>query len=296
MAAQSDPTGPPHHTFHVSETGHRVPARPANADSVVEMLTRRLTAEAKKRTIREVVAGERFCAVVLDDGGAGMANLCPNVCGKPSRVIARPLPPPGSSAADALATLAPPTRSAVGLATANALANRPCLWGKRRDAEIAEGDLLEVLDLHPDDQVGIVGCFGPLVEPIRRRVERLLIFERGQRRAPELLSDEQSCELLPRCSVAILTATTLLNGTIDALLAATANCREVVLLGPSTPLLPEVFTRLPRRATWLSGMLVNNVEELVRTVAEGGSTRDFSSRVIKVNVRVREVGSARPEG
>ncbi|MBN1513282.1 MAG: DUF364 domain-containing protein [Phycisphaerae bacterium] len=296
MAAESDPAGPPHRVFHVSETWHPVPARPANADSVVEMLTRHLTAEAKERTIREVVAGERFCAVVLDDGGVGMANLCPDVCGKPSRVITRPLTTPGSSAVEALATLAPPARSAVGLATANALANRPHPQGARRDTEIAEGDLLAVLDLHPDDQVGMVGCFSPLVEPIRRRVGRLLIFERGQRRAPELLSDEHACGLLPRCSVAILTATTLLNGTIDALLAATADCREVVLLGPSTPLLPEVFTRLPRRVTWLSGMLVNNVEKLVRTVAEGGSTRDFSSSVIKVNVRVREVGSARPEG
>ena len=76
-------------------------------------------------------------------------------------------------------TLAPPTLSACGLATANALANGIHHWRERRGAGMIEGDLLEVLELRSDDQVGMIGCFSPLVEPIRRRVGRLLIFERG---------------------------------------------------------------------------------------------------------------------
>jgi len=187
--------------------------------------------------------------------------------------------------------LASPTPSAIGLAAANALANRPHQWSERKDAGITEGDLLDVLELKPDDQVGMIGCFSPLVEPIRRRVRRLLIFERGQRLTSELLPENQADELLPQCSVAIITATTLLNGTIDALLAAAADCREVVLLGPSTPLVPEVFTEAPRRVTLLAGVLVSKVEDLLRSVAEGGCTRDFLASVAKVNVRVCGVGA-----
>jgi len=263
----------------------------ANARPVVEMLAGHMTVVARHRTIRQIVAGARFCAVTLDDGAAGLANLCPDVCGEPSRGEVKRAPSPGAPAADALATLASPTPSAIGLAAANALANRPHQWSERKDAGITEGDLLDVLELKPDDQVGMIGCFSPLVEPIRRRVRRLLIFERGQRLTSELLPENQADELLPQCSVAIITATTLLNGTIDALLAAAADCREVVLLGPSTPLVPEVFTEAPRRVTLLAGVLVSKVEDLLRSVAEGGCTRDFLASVAKVNVRVCGVGA-----
>ncbi|MBU0640236.1 MAG: DUF364 domain-containing protein [Planctomycetes bacterium] len=266
----------------------------ANARPVVEMLSSHLMAVAGQRAIRQAVAGARFCAVTLDDGSTGVANLCPDVCGEPSRRASERSPRPGTPAADALATLASPTRSAVGLATANALANRLDRWSGRRDAGITEGDLLEVLELRPDDQVGMIGCFSPLVEPIGRRVRRLLIFERGQRLTPELLPENQAHELLPQCSVAIITATTLLNGTIDALLAATVNCREVVLLGPSTPLVPRVFAKSPRQVTLLAGVVVTNVEELLRTVARDGGTRDFLPSVVKVNVRVPGIGAGPP--
>ena len=139
----------------------------------------------------------------------------------------------------------------------------------------------------------MVGCFSPLVEPIRRRVRRLSIFERGQRLTSDLLPENRAGELLPQCSVAIITATTLLNGTIDALLAAASSCREVVVLGPSTPLVPEVFAKLPRRATLLAGVLVNDAEELLRTIARGGGTRDFLTSAAKVNVRVAPPAPAR---
>jgi hypothetical protein len=263
----------------------------AGASSVIDMLISSLMDRACERTVRRTILGSRFCAIMLDDGATGMANLCPEVCGKPSRPVSDCLPQPGSPAVDAMATLAPPTRSAVGLATANALANRPEQWNERREAGAATGDLLEVLELKSDDQVGMVGCFGPLVEPIGRRVRRLFIFERSPRLTSDLLPESQAGELLPQCSVAIITATTLLNGTIDALLAAAANCREVVVLGPSTPLVPEVFIEAPRRVSLLAGVVVTDATELLRVVARGGGTRDFLTSVVKVNVKVHDVSN-----
>lgn len=273
-----------------AECGHADGA-PDHAGSVVAMLHRHLVAKARERTIRRAVAGARFCAVMLDDGGTGVANLCPDVCGEPSRQVSDWLPQVGTAATDALATLASPAGSAIGLATANALANRPHPRGRRGNESIIGGDLLDVLELRPDDQVGMVGCFIPLVEPIRRRVRRLSIFERAQRLTPDLLPENQAAELLPQCSVALITATTLTNGTIDALLVAAADCREVVLLGPSTPLVPEVFTSSPRRASLLAGVVVTDAEELLRTVARGGGTRDFAASVAKVNVWVSTAGA-----
>jgi uncharacterized protein (DUF4213/DUF364 family) len=223
---------------------------------------------------------------MLDDGGVGVANLCPDECGKPSRRVSDLLPRPATPAVDALATLAVSERSAVGLATANALVNRFSGDGAEQNDPVVSGDLLNALELKSDDHVGMVGCFSPLVEPIRHRVKRLSIFERGPRLAPGLLDEDQAGQLLPECSVALITATTLMNGTLNALLIAAAKSREIVLLGPSTPLVPGLFAKTPRRATLLSGVVVTDAEELLRTVVRGGGTRDFKTSVAKVNVRV----------
>ena len=291
MNAKPEPPAFPRDT---SEAQPPVADCSGKAHSVVQTLKTHLLAAARGRTIQRAVAGGRFCAVMLDNGEVGVANLCPDVCGEPSRHVSDCLPQPATPAADALATLVPPTRSAIGLATANALANRFPGCGGLSNEQSIRGDLLEVLELKDDDHVGMVGCFYPLVEGIRRRVQRLSVFERGQRLSPDLLPEAQAAELLPRCSVALITATTLINGTIDNLLAAAANCREVVLLGPSTPLVPEVFVRSCHRVTLLAGVVVTNAEELLRTVARDGGTRDFKTSTAKVNVKVSAVGEAPP--
>jgi uncharacterized protein (DUF4213/DUF364 family) len=272
---------------------HGVPAH-HDGGSATEALVRYLPDEAGGRTISQAVAGQRFCAVRLDDGGVGVANLCPDVCGQPSGLVLSWLPRPGTPAADALATLAPPTLSAIGLATANALANRPRDGGGEWDRATTGGDLLDALPLTSDDHVGMVGCFSPLVEPIRHRVQRLSIFERAQRLTPDLLPENRAAELLPQCSVALITATTLMNGTVDALLIAAANCREVVLLGPSTPLVPQVSATWPRWTSFLSSVIITDAERLLHTVARGGGTRDFRASVEKVNIRVKLVGTNAP--
>ena len=261
---------------------------PGQSSTVVsELIKAHLAAEARKQTLRRAVKGARFCAVALDDGITGVANISPDACGKPSPEALRTLPEPGSPAGDALFLLGSPGGSAAGLATANALANRSIRDGGLWDETRIGGNLLEVLDLRPEDHVGMVGHFFPLEEPIRSRVERLSIFERGPRLATGLLSEDHAPEVLSRCSIAIITATTLINGTCDALLEAATPCRETVLLGPSTPLLPEVFLSAAGRVTLLSGMVVTDPEALLSVIARGGGTRDFKGCMAKVNVRVR---------
>ena len=59
----------------------------AGDSSVIDMLISSLMDRARKRTIRQTILGARFCAIMLDDGATGVANLCPEVCGKPSRLV-----------------------------------------------------------------------------------------------------------------------------------------------------------------------------------------------------------------
>ena len=99
----------------------------------------------------------------------------------------------------------------------------------------------------------MVGCFEPLIAPLQAQMASLTIFERSGDRAAGVEPAERALDLLPACSVAIITSTTLITEGLDALLKAVAGCREVALLGPSTPLLPEVFADTP--VTWLSEIL-----------------------------------------
>ncbi|HUU80023.1 MAG TPA: DUF364 domain-containing protein, partial [Acidobacteriota bacterium] len=86
------------------------------------------------------------------------------------------------------------------------------------------------------------------------------------------------------CDVALITSTTIVNDTVDAMLDAARSCREVVLLGASTPLVPEVFTGTP--VTVLSGVVVKRPQEIMRIVSEAGGTRLFRGHVTKVNLGV----------
>lgn len=63
-----------------------------------------------------------------------------------------------------------------------------------------------------------------------------------------------------------------------------AGCREVVLVGASTPLAPSVFQ--PLGVTLLSGIVVEDPSGILRVVSEAGGTSFFGRSVRKVNVRV----------
>ncbi len=106
----------------------------AGASSVIDMLIGSLMDRAHQRTGRQTVLGSRFCAIMLDDGATGAANLCPEVCGKPPWPVSDCLPQPGSPAADVLATLAWP---------------RPMLWrtGLNNGMNVARRSLSGVICL-----------------------------------------------------------------------------------------------------------------------------------------------------
>jgi uncharacterized protein (DUF4213/DUF364 family) len=171
-----------------------------------------------------------------------------------------------------------PLERTIGLATANALV------AARSPVAAAGGDILRVLGLRPTDRVGMVGCFEPLIAPLQAQVASLTIFERSGDRAAGVQPAERALDLLPTCSVALITFTTLITEGLEVLLEAAAECREVALLGPSTPLLPEVFADTP--VTWLSGIRIENPAKVLRVVSEGGGTRNFSPYVQKVNLRL----------
>ena len=164
----------------------------------------------------------------------------------------------------------------IGLATANALIQIP--FGA------AESDILDLLQVRREDAVGMIGYFGPLVDSVRSRARVLHIFER--KAIPDLgvLPDSDAACLLPECQIVVISATTLLNHTIDGLLDRCRVAREIAILGPSTPFLSEPFGK--RGVTILSGIHVVDGPMVLRIVSEAGGTRSFGRAIKKLSLRI----------
>jgi uncharacterized protein len=231
--------------------------------------------------VRDVRLGLGYSAVRLEDGRTGVAYTFRDDLVGGCSVFQGARPLAGKPAGELLAFLESSEKieSAIGLATANALVNTGQIGG-------VPGDVLEAVEMVPSDQVGMVGFFGPLIPALENRVRELLIFEESAESSPGLLPASEAMNRLPKCDVALITSTTIINGTIDRLLEAASRCRETVLLGSSTPCLPEAFQDTP--VSLLSGMTVVDSAGILQVVSEGGGTRFFKPYVKKWNVRSKE--------
>ncbi|NLT34798.1 MAG: DUF364 domain-containing protein [Gaiellales bacterium] len=240
----------------------------------------------------EARVGRKYTAVTLQDGAVGVAltqlpeplgccgehDLAPQAGGEAARVLAEANERLAGLrwSRDVVALLASDNsvERAAGLACANALANRTTV-------PMLPGDLLQHLRVRPEDVVGMVGFFGPLVGPLQAKSARLHVFERKDGDG-SLLPAEAAFDLLPRCDIAVITSGTITNGTIDRLLQAAGSCREVAMVGASTPLLAAVFRDSP--VTWLSGSVVTEGELTVKVISEGGGRKEFNSYLRKGNI------------
>jgi uncharacterized protein (DUF4213/DUF364 family) len=242
-------------------------------------LRKHLLATTAKQQVADVRIGARYAAAMLEDGSVGVAytfreNAASDCAGFMGRVS-----PIGRTTVEILEYLDSDDglERTVGLAVANALANR-------HGAGQHEGDVLHFISIGFLDRVGMVGYFGPLVAPLEKRVRELVIFEHNAARSKRVLPAEQALVELPRCDVAIITATALIFGDLDRLLEAAAGCREIALVGASTPLVPVVFK--PLGVTLLSGITVTDGPGILQVVSEGGGMGAFGQRIRKVNARL----------
>ncbi len=228
--------------------------------------------------IADVRIGLGYTGVHLDDGRCGLAYTFRQGTG-PSCCV---LKDAGSLTGQSATKLAEGAHAqdliiaALGLATLNALIEPPPPSGS---------DVLDLLSVDQTDTVGMVGYFGPLVGPLKRAAKTLHIFDQQEDMGPEVLPEGAAERILPQCQVVIVSATALLNRTLDAVLDRCGGAHEIAILGPSTPLLPSVFGS--RGVTVLSGVEIIDSPQTLRIISEGGGTRQLANSIRKVSLRVR---------
>jgi uncharacterized protein (DUF4213/DUF364 family) len=232
--------------------------------------------KSENRIVKDIRFGLSYVGIRLDNSLMGLAALLMHEL------------PPGCSVVPVAGTLAGaaasvllknliegqnPLEKALGLSTANALL-QPLACNDERDS-------LAIMNLTPNDHVAMVGLFSPMVPKIEATRAKLSIIERDPSRMA-VIDKKESGRILQECTVAIITATTILNNTLEETLSSLGHPRHVAILGPSTPLCPEIFQNTP--VTHLGGAIVRDADKVMQIISEGGGTRTMRPFLRFVNL------------
>lgn len=156
-----------------------------------------------------------------------------------------------------------PVMASVATATINALLPKGS-WG---NGEMNAEEVIAAAGA--GKTVAIIGHF-PFNARLKSQVGRLHVLE--QRPRGEDLPEQAAPQILPTADVVAITGMTFANGTLEGLLKLCSPKAKVLVLGPSTPLSPVLFTH---GVHLLSGALVRDIEAVLRTLSQGGNFRQI---------------------
>lgn len=224
-----------------------------------------LLPHAERQIVNDVRIGLGYTAVKLSSGHAGVA-WTPKASSSGCSHFDKAGTLAGSPAKELVTLFGDETSDlarAIGLATANALlASLP-------KPPFLPQEIIDSLQITADDRVAMVGYFGPIIPQLRKIGCRLDILELNDEHM-DTLPPGQTATVLAGCTLAIITGTSLINGTFGKLLASLGKPRAAVLLGPSTPLCGEIFQ--DTKITHVAGARVRDAEAVLRITSEGGGT------------------------
>lgn len=209
-----------------------------------------------------------FCAVQLADGSTGVAYVLLGDGREPSPAV-DPAAQAGREAialAEGLGGGDPAARS-LGLAAINALTRH--LYERARFSPDFATSSLGSLALSPDDRLGMVGFFPPLVRRARDAGVPLLVLELKSELVQEApgLTVTLDPARLAQCTKVVCTSTTLLNDSLDAVLAHARGCREFAVIGPSAGCVPDPL--FARGVTAVGGAWVTDPPALLARMERG---------------------------
>ena len=165
----------------------------------------------------------------------------------------------------------------LGFAAANALTR--CLYDRAGYRPPASADSIGELDPQPDEAIGMIGYFKPLLGRVLASGARLTIVElkahlAGERDGYRVTLDPAE---LATCGKVLSTSTILLNDTLDAVLAHCCQARRLALVGPTAGCLPDAL--FARGVTFLGGTWVTDGPAFVAALREGGKAPTAAAKV-----------------
>ncbi len=186
----------------------------------------------------------------------------------------------GGTIGDALEVIGRDTGGIINRTILIALFNSTVDFGSLKNAG---SDAVELMALRPQDRVYMVGYFEPLVAAVESRCASLKIIEERHGATTDVIEAGEW-----NSDANIITSTSLINGTFEDIARKCERSRANCLMGPSTPLDPELFEG--RNIGFLAGLKPVNYERVLEIVSEGGGTKLFNRHCEKIVVRCAPKG------
>lgn len=245
---------------------------------IVEELIRFANKLSNGKKLEDIRIGLGMTAALLDDGSCGLSFTMNTEATAHCHVLDEAGNLAGSNACDITgwAMDINPIRASVGIAVMNALYSAGVPGSTNENA-------MDAIDIRSGDTLGMVGHFEPVLKKHGNRIGKAYVFDRIPD-AKGVYPDWAEDIYLPRCDVVVITGTTLINKTIDHVLSLCNSAREIVVMGASTCLCPEVFRT--HGVHMIAGTRVSDAKNALRAVSEGGGVPQLRSFTEYVCVRV----------
>jgi uncharacterized protein (DUF4213/DUF364 family) len=154
-----------------------------------------------------------------------------------------------------------PTMASVGMAAINALLpKQPETWVTLNAEDV-------IAEKGAGKSVVLIGHF-PFVQRLEPKVGSLTVLELEPRAGDLPVSAAK--DVIPPADVLAITSMTLLNHTLDGLLAYANPDTKVIMLGPTTPLSPALFHY---GIDLLCGSVVTKIDPVISAVRQGANFR-----------------------
>lgn len=128
--------------------------------------------------------------------------------------------------------------------------------------------------IEPTGSIGMVGYFGSIAERYLAQGRRIVVVEKNPGRIPTEMDIEVSTDpqVLAGCDYVICTASTLINNTLDEILASVSATSLVHLMGPSASCLPDPL--FAAGIDIVGGIIIGDAECLQQALEKGESWGD----------------------
>jgi uncharacterized protein (DUF4213/DUF364 family) len=230
--------------------------------------------------VEQVAIGLHWTAVIMDVGGERRCGLASTLMGsQPHGEVDVPqaghLETMGGLELATLATTNNLTLRSIGMAAINALLPPlPDRWQELNAEHV-------IASAGENKKVVLVGHF-PFITRLQPQVGQLFVLEQNPGLGEYPAS--AAAELVPEADVLAITSMTLLNNTLDGLLALRRPGAQAMLLGPSTPLHPLLFDY---GLDILSGSAVTASEPVLHLIQQGAVFRQVRQGGVRLVTMVR---------
>lgn len=230
-------------------------------------------------TIKRLVAGIYFTAVELSSGYSGLAYANPdslNCCTHTRKKGFGDFTPGNFKGRKVSGLFSHPDQSLfiknIQLAVMNALSAE--LLAETKYPVVDNRDPIELVDLKGEKQVCVVGAFLSYIKKIAATDCTLKIVELNEAAVPDeykqyLVPSPLSESAITQSDIVIITGATLANNSLDRLLEIIPQKTQVVLVGPTSNLLPDVLFK--RGVNIIGATRITDTAKMLEMVAEGAT-------------------------